>query len=195
MYLLFQVKPSRCTLLLSIFISTSLHVSVNRVPIIRRTYCIYATLVFFTLYGWLPGLQTRQPPVQSEKYSLVVDSVWNVMVHAQKQDFVFRRNGQVHLNRRGRQFNRLLAAEVCASAVVMLDTPCSEVVWRVLATHSVRQFPLHFPSRPSPCAITFQLDCNAHGIFKCRHSWVRFVLESDTVRSMRAFNLNLSVFN
>jgi len=32
------------------------------------------------------------------------------------------------LNRRGRQFSRLLAAEVCASAVVMLDTPCSEVV-------------------------------------------------------------------
>ena len=28
----------------------------------------------------------------------------------------------------GRQFIRLLAAEVCASAVVMLDTPCSEVV-------------------------------------------------------------------
>ena len=26
------------------------------------------------------------------------------------------------------QFSRLLAAEVCASAVVMLDTPCSEVV-------------------------------------------------------------------
>jgi hypothetical protein len=28
----------------------------------------------------------------------------------------------------GRQFSRLVAAEVCASAVVMLDTPCSEVV-------------------------------------------------------------------
>jgi len=28
----------------------------------------------------------------------------------------------------GRQFSRLLAAEVCASAVVMLDKPCSEVV-------------------------------------------------------------------
>ena len=51
------------------------------------------------------------------------------MVHAQKPDFVFRRNGRVHLNRRGRQFSRLLAAEVCASAVVMLDTPRSEVVW------------------------------------------------------------------
>ena len=67
-------------------------------------------------------------------------------------------NVEVRLNRRGRQFSRLLAAEVCASAIVMLDTPCSEVVWRVLTTHSIRQFPLHFPSRASPCAITFQLE-------------------------------------
>jgi hypothetical protein len=75
-----------------------------------------------------------------------VDCVWNVMAHTQKPDFVFRRNGRVHLNRRGLQFSRLLAREVCASAVVMLDTPCSEIVWRVLVTHSIRQFPLHFPS-------------------------------------------------
>ena len=88
----------------------------------------------------------------------MVEASWNVMAHAQKPDFVFRRNGRVHLNRRGRQFSRLLAAEVCASAIVILATPCSEVVWRVLATHSIRQFPLHFPSRASPCAITFKLD-------------------------------------
>ena len=80
------------------------------------------------------------------------------MAQAQKPDFVFRRKGRVNLNRRVRQFSRLLAAEVCASAVVMLDTPCFEVVWRVLASHSIRQFPLRFPSRASPCAITFQLD-------------------------------------
>ena len=82
------------------------------------------------------------------------------MSHAQESDFVFRRNGRIHLNRRGRQFSRLLAAEVCASAVVMvvmLDKPCSEVVWRVLATHSIRRFPLHFPSRASPCAISLHL--------------------------------------
>jgi hypothetical protein len=30
-----------------------------------------------------------------------VDSVWNAMTHAQKPDFVFRRNGRVHLNRQG----------------------------------------------------------------------------------------------
>jgi len=27
---------------------------------------------------------------------------------------------------------------------------------KVLATHSIHQFPLHFPSRASPCAIRFQ---------------------------------------
>ena len=58
----FQMKPTRCTLMLSRFISTFLHVSCNYVPIIIRTCCIYATLVFFTLYGWLSGLSTRQPP-------------------------------------------------------------------------------------------------------------------------------------
>ena len=69
-----------------------------------------------------------------------------MMAHTQKQDFVFRRNGRVHLNRPGgRQFSRLLAAEVCASAVVMLDTPCSEVVCRVLATDCIRQFPPSLP--------------------------------------------------
>ena len=52
------------------------------------------------------------------------------MAHAQKPYFVFPRNGRVHLNRQERQSSRLLAAEVCASAVVMkvmLDAPCSEV--------------------------------------------------------------------
>jgi hypothetical protein len=71
-----------------------------------------------------------------------------VMAHAQKPDFVFRRNGRVHLNRLGRQISRLLAADVYLSAVVMLDTPCSEVVWMLLVTHSIRQFPL-------PCVTVF----------------------------------------
>jgi hypothetical protein len=93
---------------------------------------------------------------------MCVDCVWNVMAHARNPVFVFRQNGRVHLNRRGRQFGRLPAAEVCASAVVMLDTPCSEVVGRVLAMHSICQFPLHFPSCASPCAITFQLDSTPH---------------------------------
>jgi len=52
------------------------------------------------------------------------------MAHAQKPDIVFRRKGRVHLNRQGRQFSRLLTADVRASAVTTADadTPCSEVV-------------------------------------------------------------------
>ena len=68
-----------------------------------------------------------QPSVQL-RHKISVECVQNVMAHAQKPDFVFRRNGRVNLKLRGCQFSRLLAAEVCASAVVMLDTPCSEVV-------------------------------------------------------------------
>jgi hypothetical protein len=89
---------------------------------------------------------------------IILDCVWNVMTHAKKPDFVFRRNGWVHLNRQGRQFSRLLAAEMCASAVEMPDISFSEVVLRVLATRSISQFLLQFPSRASPCAITFHLD-------------------------------------
>ena len=88
------------------------------------------------------------------------DCVWSVTAHAQKPDFVFRAE-------RTRPFKSARwggvssvdcwQPDVCASAVVMLDTPCSEVVWRVLATHCIRQFCLQFLSRASPCAITFQL--------------------------------------
>jgi hypothetical protein len=77
----------------------------------------------------------------------MLEASWNVMAHAPKPDFVFQRNGRVPLNRQGRQFSRLLTAEVCESAVVMLDTPCSEVVWEYwLPTPS----PVS-PSLPLPC--------------------------------------------
>ena len=107
---------------------------------------------------------------------MLVEASWNGMAHAQKPDFIFRRNGRVYLNRRGHQFSRLLAAELCASAVVLLDTPCSEVVWRVLATHYIHQFPLHFPFRASSCAITFQL-------------------ESTTALKLKTFNLHTDLLS
>jgi len=45
---------------------------------------------------------------------------------------------------------------------------------RVLATHSLRQFPLHFPSRASPCAIRFQT-----------HSTAGEATEGNTIQRMR----------
>ena len=89
-----------------------------------------------------------------------IEASWNMIAHVQNPDFVFWRNGRVHLNQRGHQFSRLPVAEVCITAVLMPDTPCCEVAWSVLATHSIHQFPLHFPSRMSACAITFQLESN-----------------------------------
>ena len=98
----------------------------------------------------------------------IVDCVWNVMAHAQKPDFIFRRNGRVHLNRRGRQFSRLLAADVCTSACRVCTARaslCSAVMWRLLVTHSILSFPLYLSSHASPCAITFQLDSTAYILF------------------------------
>ena len=60
---------------MSVWSAASLNVSGNYVLIIRRTYCIYATLAFFTLYVWLYGLQTIQPPIQNEKYQCRLDTV------------------------------------------------------------------------------------------------------------------------
>jgi len=81
----------------------------------------------------------------------------------------FVRNGRVHLNRhvagRGVSSVHYWQLEVCGSAVVMLYTPCSEVVWRVLATQSIRQFP---PSIPLPCVTV----CNhiSTGLYVLGHS-------------------------
>jgi len=67
------------------------------------------------------------------------------MAHAQKPEFIFRRNGRVHLNRRGRQFSRLLADKVWASALVMLDSPRSEVVWEYWLPTPFASFPFTSP--------------------------------------------------
>ena len=77
----------------------------------------------------------------------VLEQKRNLMAHAQKPYLVFQRNGRVHLYRRGCQFSRLLAAEVCASAVVMLDRPCP-------IQCTTAGYPLHSPFPPSllhPC--------------------------------------------
>jgi len=56
--------------------------------LIASKYCIYDCSRF-----------PRRP--NCGRHTPVLDCVWNVMVHAQKPDFVFRRNGWVHLNRPG----------------------------------------------------------------------------------------------
>ena len=81
----------------------------------------------------------------------------NVMAHAQKPDFVFWRNGQVHLNRWAASDQSTAGSQgVCISG--------SNAVYTMFG-HSVKStgYPLHLPFSPSlpllalSCAITFQL--------------------------------------
>ena len=71
----------------------------------------------------------------------------------------------------------------------MLDTPCSEVVWRVLATHSIRQFHLHFPSRASPCAITFQLESTTK-----LPAWLRDTADNGRLNSVQQSTYYIGTF-
>ena len=116
--------------------------------------------------GWSDGIPYTQ---LHWNLDVKVEHVWNVMAHAQKPDLVFQRNGRVHLNRRGGQFSRLLAAEVCASAVVMvvmLDAPCSEAECKTAG------YPLHSPVSPllpHPCVtVCHQVSTELYHWFMCR---------------------------
>jgi hypothetical protein len=56
---------------------------------------------------------------------------------------------------------------------------------RVLATKSIRQFPLQFPCRASPCAIRFQLDSDVEkrpALYNWLIDWLAFGFEPLRIR-------------
>ena len=136
-------------------------ITYNDVLVTYQTFCHIFTVLIWTfcwLNSMLPLLYSHHHihlfsfvfrlALKMEGVSCsetLVECVWNVMAHTQKSDFVFRWNGRVHLNRRGRHFHWLLAAEVCASVVAMLDTPCSKVVWEYWLPTPFASFPFTSP--------------------------------------------------
>jgi hypothetical protein len=128
------------------------------------------------------------------------------MAHAQKPDFVSRRNGRVHLNRPGgvssvdcwhsrglrisgsnagytvfrgsvRGTGYPLHSPVSPLHFPSRVSPCAitfQLDSTVLATHCIRQFPLHYSSLVSPCAITFQLDSTVLATHCIRHFSLHF---------------------
>ena len=100
--------------------------------------------------NWLPSPTLKMETAGSSK--IWVDCVWNVMAHAQKPDFIFCRNGWVHLNQQSTADNRGVRISISNAGYTTFRGSV-----RVLATHSISQFPLHFPSHASPCAIRFQM--------------------------------------
>jgi hypothetical protein len=71
---------------------------------------------------------------------------------------------------------------------------CSVVMWRLLAAHSILLFPLHFPSRASPCAITFQLDSTKLRDFSLSNLVVNAtpIIQSSFVSGYKNFQSNYS---
>jgi len=78
------------------------------------------------------------------------------MAHAQKPDFVFRRNGRSPFKSAGASVQSTAGSRGVRINGSNAGYSMFRGSVRVLATHSIRQFPLHFPSRASPCAIRFQ---------------------------------------
>jgi hypothetical protein len=72
-----------------------------------------------------------------------VQTSWNVMVHAQKPDFVFRRKGRVHLNRRGASVHSTTGRQV----VRISGSNAGYTMFRDRVKGT--GYPLHSPVSPS----------------------------------------------
>jgi hypothetical protein len=86
------------------------------------------------------------------KWREELECVWNVMAHAQKPDFVFRRNGWVHLNRRGRQFSPTIGSR----GIRISGSNAGYTMFR--GSVKGTGYPLHSPvsaSLPLPCVTVF----------------------------------------
>jgi hypothetical protein len=95
------------------------------------------------------------------------------MAHAQKPDFVFRRNGRVHLNRRGASVQSTNGSR----GVRISGSNAGYTMFR----GSVKStgYPLHSPVSPSlpfPC-VTFQLDSTT----PCSSIFIRSNLRSSCI--------------
>ena len=117
------------------------------------------------------------------------------MAHAQKPDFAFRRNGRVHLNRRGRQLRRLLAAEVCG----IRGSNAGYTMFRGSVKSTgyptpFASFRFTFPSRASPGAITFQLESTRNISFGGGVGWRPMVMADNLAVCMYRLSINSESF-
>ena len=84
--------------------------------------------------------------------STVIESSWNVMAHEQKPDFVFRRNGRVHLNWRGASVQSTTGSR----GVHISGSNAGYTMFRCSVKGT--GYPLHSsvsPSLPLPCVTVF----------------------------------------
>jgi hypothetical protein len=110
----------------------------------------------------------RTYKVNSLIENLAVDWVWNVMAHAQKPDFVFRRNGRVHLNRQGAS----VQSTTDSRGVRISGSNAGYTIFRdsVKSTGYPLDSPVS-PSLPLPCVIVCHH--NSTGLYHYRFFWLQ----------------------
>ena len=104
-----------------------------------------------------------------------VDCVWNVMAHAQKPDFVFRRNGRVHLNRLGAS----VQLTTVSRGVRISGSNAGYTMFR----GSVKStgYPLHSPVSPSlPPPVRHRVPSDFNWTLHLEHLHHNFILLQNT---------------
>jgi len=85
-----------------------------------------------------------------------------MMAHALKPFFIFRRKRTSPFQSPGASVQSTAGGRGVRNSVSNAGHTTFQGSVRVVATQSIRQFPLHFPSRASPCAIRFQTHSNSY---------------------------------
>jgi hypothetical protein len=144
-------------------------------------------------HTWRKARNRKTADVHNVPYQAAVDCIWNVMAHAQKRDFVFRRNERVHLNRRWASVQSTTGTR----GVRISGSNAGYIMFRC----SVKStgYPLHssvYPSLPlpaPPCAITFQPDSNSTRKLKfCFFCEINRILENSLL--LRDMTTNILLF-
>ena len=114
--------------------------------LLRYTSCWLSELSLWQTTNLISCLQMHYR--ERHRRQAEVQARWNVMVHVQKPDFVFRRNGRVHLNRLGASVQSTTGSR----GVRISGSNAGYTVFR--GSVKGTGYPLHSPVSPSlpfPC--------------------------------------------
>ena len=115
----------------------------------RKIFRLYAK--FSTMrWSWVPCLTSDGSQVSCSEWFTTTEGVdcrLRLKCNVTRVETVFRLSAKrtSPFKSAGASVQSTTGSRRVGIRVVMLDTPCSELVWNVPATHYIRQFPLHPP--------------------------------------------------
>ena len=115
------------------------------------------------------------------------------MADVQEPDLVFRWNGWVHFNGRGRQFSRLLAAEVCPSAFIVGSNAGYTMFRGSVKGTGYSPHSSFSPSLPFPYVTVCQLESTARISCRLVCMWQLSFAGHETARSVCSWDRSVTV--